>query len=85
MTTEIIPYLSEAFAIPGIILSAGIVIFLLALYSSVKPSKSKSYREMMADMYVVGTVKKLAQEDGIDLVAELKEFYKIVKKYKFKI
>jgi len=38
--------------------------------------KSKDYRKKMTDMYVVGVVKKLAKNDGIDIEEELEKFDK---------
>jgi hypothetical protein len=47
--------------------------------------KSKEYRSLLADMYVVGMVKKLAEEDDIDLIKELKDFSRIEKKKKLSV
>ena len=57
-----------------------LAVFIGAICSSGKKTKSKEYRELMSDMYVVGMVKKIAKEDDIDLLQELKEFSKIEKK-----
>jgi len=51
----------------------------------VDPKGSKEYRDLLSDMYVVGMVKKFATEDGIDLLAELKELNKISKKGKIEL
>ena len=42
--------------------------------------KSTEYRKHMADMYIVGMVKKFAKEDGVNLTEELKAFAKIERK-----
>lgn len=42
-------------------------------------TKSRTYRKLMADMYVVGKTKQIAEKDNIDLVDELKEFAKFMK------
>ena len=72
--------------LPGMLIGIGallaFVLFLLFVASLVTPTKSQRYRETLADMYVVGTIKKLAKEDDIDLINELKEFAKSVKKKK---
>jgi hypothetical protein len=47
-------------------------------------SKSKEYRELLSDMYVVGRIKQYAAEDKVDLKVELREFARIVKKSKLK-
>lgn len=52
---------------------------------SFSTSKSKQYRELMTDMYVVGMIKKYAAEDNIDLLAELKEYVRIQKKAKLRM
>ena len=46
----------------------------------VENNKSKVYRSLMTDMYVVGMVKKFAKEDDVDLIQELKDFNKIQRK-----
>jgi hypothetical protein len=65
----------------------GVLVFLLALVGIVicglKHSQSKRYREMYANLYVTGMIKKFAGEDGIDLEKEMvsfKDFLKEVKK-----
>jgi len=55
-----------------------IYFFFVALY--LRGSKSKRYRELLADMYVVGVIKQLAEKDKIDLHKELVEFDRIIKK-----
>jgi type III secretory pathway component EscR len=46
----------------------------------VENNKSKVYRSLMTDMYVVGAVRKFAKEDSIDIEEELKLFAKAEKK-----
>ena len=54
---------------------------LIAIICSLFPKrKSKEYRELMADMYIVGMIKKFAAEDKVDLIAELKDFARIERK-----
>lgn len=71
---------------PIIIIGLGIIC-LVVLFSWLKHScdktKSGEYRSLMADMYVVGMIKKFADEDGINLMKELKEFGKIQRKKKY--
>jgi ABC-type lipoprotein release transport system permease subunit len=78
MTIETV--IPELFAVPSIIMAVAILIGVVALIIGFEKSRSKKYREMMSDMYIVGTVKNLAKEDGIDLVAELRDFSRFVKK-----
>ena len=46
----------------------------------VENNKSKVYRSLMVDMYVVGAVRKFAKEDSIDIEEELKSFARAEKK-----
>ena len=65
-----------------------VIIFLLVCLGIVivtcSKRKSKEYRELLADMYVVGMIKQFAQKDNIDLNEEMKAFAKIVRKTKLK-
>ena len=71
----------SALAFSGFFTFIGIGIFAAIIWMCLgKKSKSEEYRELMSDMYIVGLVKKYAKEDGIDLVAELKEYAMIRKK-----
>ncbi len=45
-------------------------------------SKSKQYRQSLADMYVVGKIKQIAKNDDIDLMDEFSEFAKVTKNKK---
>lgn len=56
-----------------------LLIVLILVVASLFYRKSKEYRKTMADMYVVGKIKQLAEKDGIDLIKELKEFAKAMK------
>ena len=56
------------------------ILILIAIISSFfAPSKSKLYRRMLTDMYVVGKIKKFAKEEDVDIKAELSEFAKFTK------
>jgi len=65
-----------------VILLAFLLVFLYAvlMYFVIGKSKSKLYRELLADMYVVGIIKQLATKDSVDLHKELTEFDRIIKK-----
>ena len=56
------------------------IVLILALVC--QPRKSKQYRKMLTDMFVVGKIKQLAKEEDIDLLTELKEFAKFMKERK---
>lgn len=45
-------------------------------------SRSKRYREMMTDLYVVGKIRLLSKKDGIDLKEELKDLVKSIKEHR---
>ena len=62
-----------------------LALFFLFIHSVVSSSKSKEYRELMVDMFIVGMIKKYAKEKEIDLVAELKEYATILKKAKLRL
>ena len=70
--------------LPSIIISIGLIIFMAifiyAMYSFCKMRKSKAYRELITDMYVVGMIKKFATDDNVDIVKELRDFLKMEKK-----
>jgi hypothetical protein len=79
-------------AMTSFILSIVACIFLVAIYClmiswlkktderEVENNKSKVYRSLMTDMYVVGMVKKFAKEEGVNIEDELKAFAKAEKK-----
>ena len=58
------------------------LIFLLIVFSLVTPSRSKQYRRMLTDMYVVGKIKKFANKEDVDIKVELSEFAKFTKNKK---
>jgi len=57
-----------------------VVLILFNYLLGIVNPKHKTYRELMTSMYVVGTIKKLADKDSINLNQELKEFASIIKK-----
>jgi len=63
-----------------------ILIFIMIFSQVVRPTRSREYRSLMADLFVIGTIKNLAAEDKIDLVQELKDFRKAekIRKMKYK-
>jgi len=79
-----IAYLGTFFccAILSIALSVSILFIAIAFFNKIEGTKSQNYRELLVDMYVVGTIKKLAKKDDLDLVKELHDFNKVEKKSK---
>lgn len=76
--------------IPQILIAAGsfIVLVIVAcmmfdIYHKITSKRrSKEYRELIADMYVVGKIKRLAEEDKVNIFEELKEYSLVCKKAK---
>lgn len=75
---------------PDFIIAIGVVAVLVCLVvmfnklinKSCINSPSEEYRNLLSDMYVVGRVKQIAEEDKIDLSSELKKFRSITEKNK---
>ena len=59
-----------------------VVLLVVFLRDTFRPSKSKEYRQSLADMYVVGKIKQIAKKDGLDLSAEFLDFSKVMKNKK---
>lgn len=70
--------------IPSIFAFAMFVILMLILKSLFEKSNSEQYRESMTNMYVVGKIKQLAEEDKIDVVKEYDDFQLWSKKLSLK-
>ena len=66
-----------AFKIVSTILWILFLIFVISIITS--QSRTKKAREEFADLYIVGTIRKFAKEDGIDLNEELKEIRRFEK------
>lgn len=61
----------------------GLAIAIVIVYGiCFAPSKSKSYRQDLSNMYVIGKIKQIAKKEGIDLNIEFSEFAKITKNKK---
>jgi hypothetical protein len=56
------------------------LILLFLVFVVFEKRKSKTYREVLADMYVASRIKQLAEEDKLDLVAEFESFKNWAKK-----
>ena len=54
--------------------------FFLLISSLVSKSKSKEYRTLLSDMFVAGKVRKIADEEKVDLELEYSRFKKWEKK-----
>jgi hypothetical protein len=62
-----------------------IIVVIAALFwisSLTKERKSYKYRKIITDMYVAGSVRKLAKEDGVSIEEEFETFKKFDKKSK---
>jgi len=56
-----------------------LIILVLLVYEMFKPSKSRLYRRMLTDMYVVGKIKNFAGKEDVSIKHELSEFAKFTK------
>lgn len=73
----IVPYLFVGIAS---ILAIFMLFYVVAWTLNCAYPKSKKYRELITDMYVVGRIKQFAKEDNIDLNQEIIDYAKLVKK-----
>lgn len=81
-----IVYYPNPFAVFDIIfIILGVIVVLAIIHALWGPSRSRIYREQLADMYVVGKIKKFADEDGIDINQELVDFAKSMKMRKIDV
>ena len=70
---------------PTIIACGAVLFMLILIYGFCKVfsgRKSKDYRELITDMYVVGMIKKFATEDKVSIINELRDYLKMEKKAK---
>ena len=76
-------YISDNELITTMMAFVCVIVMIVAFFSFAasvcKKSKSKEYRELVTDLYVIGTIRNLATKDGIDLIKELKDFRKAEK------
>ena len=73
--------MSEIFLVE-IMVALFLVFIGFAVIERVTPSKSKAYRQSLADMYIVGKIKQIAEKDNINISEEFLEFAKITKNKK---
>lgn len=67
-------YSSDALIISSMMPFLTIAIILLFIHSIFSGSKTRQYRRKLADMYVAGKIRQLAEKEGIKIQDELKEF-----------
>ena len=72
---------SEAVILFPLFFFGGLALFAMIMHS-LTSRKSREYRRELADMYVVGKIKKIAKDEDIDLLEELKEFARVTKNKK---
>ena len=69
------------FCIFAVILFVAVIgTFIDLINKATESRKTQNYRKVVADMFVAGTIRKLAEEDKIDLDEEYKKFQKYEKK-----
>jgi hypothetical protein len=82
--TGYIQYSTADLIIPQVITACAVLIVVMLLSwgiaSLFSTRRTKKYRQKLVDMYIAGTVRKLAKEEGIDLDEEYKTFVKESKK-----
>ena len=62
----------------------GIGIFIIIMENWTK-SRSRTYRELLSDLYVSGKIRQLSQNDNIDLNEEFNKFLDYQKKKKLNV
>ena len=73
------------FCIFAVILFVAVIgTFIDLINKATESRKTQNYRKVVADMFVAGTIRKLAEEDKIDLDEEYKKFQKYEKKQRNK-
>jgi len=83
MTVELIS--NEAIIMYPIIVFVGFAFSALVLASIFGPSKSKTYRQDLSNMYVAGKIRQIAEKDEINLSEEFSRFAKMTKHSKIDI
>lgn len=58
---------------------AFLLIMVFILYEMFKPSRSRLYRRMLTDLYVVGKIKNFASKEDVNIKQELSDFAKFTK------
>lgn len=56
-----------------------VIVVFSAIFENIKPTKSQKARNLITDLYVIGTIRNFAKADNIDLNAEMKELRKLCK------
>ena len=68
--------IEELLGVSVLILGIYFLIFIVVM-RLIEGSKSNQYRKLMTNVYIVGKIKKYADEEKLDLSKELKEYFKI--------
>ena len=73
--------IEDALLLQGIVSLVAILVVMIFLFEIIGKvfTKSREYRKLLADMFVVGKIKQLAAADKIDVLAELSEYAKFMK------
>lgn len=72
----------STYIISGLITLSVIFLFYMIVIRLIMVRKTKEYRKVMADLFVVGKIRKLADEEYVDLEDEEVNFKKWLKKIK---
>jgi len=74
-------YYGVADAFLGVFIFVAIILLIIVVaHALFGPSKSRTYRKMMTDLFVAGRIKQLAKEKEIDIAEEYESFKKWLKK-----
>ena len=60
----------------------GLAVVIFTVKAIVEPSRSKTYRQDLSNMYVAGKIKQIAKKEDINLSEEFLEFARITKNKK---
>ena len=63
----------------GLFIGIAILIYAVSIFSR---SKSNRIRELSTNLYVIGMIRKIAKEDGIDLQEEYRQMLKLHKRFR---
>jgi hypothetical protein len=73
--------IDNSYAVQGLVGLVGVIVLLIlgSVFIEKMFTKSRQYRKMMVDMFVVGKTKQIATKEGLDLQEELRDFAKFMK------
>jgi len=74
---------SEILSLYPLFFWLGLALFVMVIYRiCFEKSKTRTYRQDLSNMYIVGKIKQIANKEGISLMEEFAEFAKVTKNKK---